>query len=352
MLAGRVLPKGPEQVLDRTSSRGEIHALAAGHRADASSGRYGKDVPDSLASWWRGRTAWPAVPVAELVARKDGQTVSVVVPALDEERTVEGVVGPLVDELLAAGLVDEVVVVDGGSTDGTAQRAASAGARVLRLPEQAHGHRPAGKGGALWWAQQQVTGDLLVFLDADVEPSRAATATALLTPLLLAPQIQFVKAAFDRPLTVDGVLQHGSGGRVTEMLARPLLNAWWPPLSGFVQPLSGELAARRTLLSRLPFATGYGLEIAMLVDVLALVGLEAMTQADIGERHHRHHSDAALGRMAAEVLAAALERHGDSPAGRELVQFSRGADGFDAATWPVRLAVLPPVATLSQEQAS
>jgi glucosyl-3-phosphoglycerate synthase len=292
------------------------------------------------------------VPVEDLVALKGDQTVSVVVPALNEERTVAGVVGPLVAELVHAGLVDEVLVVDGRSTDRTAAVAAAAGARVAQLPEHAHGHQLQGKGGALWWAQREVAGDLIVFLDADVLPSRAATATALLTPLLVDPAVQFVKAAFDRPLTVDGVLQHGSGGRVTEMLARPLLNAWWPSLAGFVQPLSGELAARRDLLARLPFATGFGLEIAMLVDVLGLVGLDAMAQADIGERHHRHHSDAALGRMAAEVLAAALDRHRHSAGGDRLVQFSRAEHGFDLHTSAVQVGMLPPVTSLTDERAS
>ena len=283
---------------------------------------------------------------------KGTRTVSVVVPALDEAATVAGVVGPLVDELVPAGLVDEVLVVDGGSSDGTADAAAAAGARVLALPSHAHGHALAGKGGALWWAQQEAAGDLLVFLDADVLPSRAATATALLTPLLVEPAVQFVKAAFDRPLTVDGVLQHGSGGRVTEMLARPVLNAWWPQLAGFVQPLSGELAATRELLARLPFATGYGLEIAMLVDVLALAGLDAMAQADIGERRHRHHSDAALGRMSAQVLAAALDRHRSGPRADRLVQFARAGAGFDVQVSDVTVDALPPVASLQQEQAS
>lgn len=292
------------------------------------------------------------MPVADLVAMKGDRTVSVLVPALDEAATVAGVVGPLVDELVPAGLVDEVLVVDGGSSDGTADRAAQAGARVLHLPAAAHGQQLVGKGGALWWAQQEATGDLLVFLDADVLPSRAATATALLTPLLVEPAVQFVKAAFDRPLTVDGVLQHGSGGRVTEMLARPVLNAWWPQLAGFVQPLSGELAATRSLLARLPFATGYGLEIAMLVDVLALVGLDAMAQADIGERRHRHHSDAALGRMSAQVLAAALDRHRSGPHADRLVQFSRLGDGFEVQVSDVGVDALPPVASLQQEQAS
>ncbi len=281
-----------------------------------------------------------------LTARKAGRTVSVVIPALDEAATVAGVVGPLVRELVPAGLVDEVVVVDGGSSDGTAELAATAGARVLELPMQFQGFEPRGKGGALWWAQQHATGDLIVFLDADVEPSRAHTAVVLLTPLLLDEGVQFVKAAFDRPLSVDGLLHRGSGGRVTEMLARPLLNAWWPELAGFVQPLAGELAATRDLLAQVPFATGYALEIAMLVDVLRLVGVEAMAQADIGERQHRHQSDEALGRMAAEVLAAALDRHAGGPHSDLLRQFRRDGSGFSAVTSEVRVGFLPPVGTL------
>ncbi len=284
----------------------------------------------------------------DLIALKADAAVSVLVPALNEAATVAGVVTPLVEEL--HGLVDEVVVVDGGSSDRTADLAAAAGARVLHLPLSAHGHAPRGKGGALWWAQQQVDADLLVFLDADVLPSRAATAVRLLTPLLVEPSVQFVKAAFDRPLTIDGVLHHGSGGRVTELLARPLLNAWWPQLAGFVQPLSGELATRRDLLAQLPFATGYGLEIGMLVDVLGLVGLDAMAQADIGERRHRHHSDAALGRMSAEVLATALDRHRDSGADR-FVQFSRAAVGFESQVTDVQVSALPSLASLAREHA-
>jgi glucosyl-3-phosphoglycerate synthase len=159
-----------------------------------------------------------------------------------------------------------------------------------------------------------------------------------------------VKAAFDRPLTVEGMLHRGSGGRVTEMLARPLLNAWWPDLAGFVQPLAGELAATRDLLAQVPFATGYALEIAMLVDVLRLAGIEAMAQADIGERQHRHQSDEALGRMSAEVLAAALDRHVGGPHAGALRQFSRlnssDSGGFDTVTSEVRVGFLPPVASL------
>ena len=130
------------------------------------------------------------------------------------------------------------------------------------------------------------------------------------------------------------------------MLARPLLNAWWPELAGFVQPLAGELAATRSLLAEVPFATGYALEIAMLVDVLRLVGIEAMAQADIGNRQHRHQTDEALGRMAAEVLAAALDRHAGGPHSEVLRQFRREGTGFVTVTSDVQVGFLPPVASL------
>ena len=313
---------------------------------------YRERVPDPLAVWWRRQSSWPSLSVADLVVRKGRSTVSVVIPALNEERTVAGVVAPLVEELVTAGLVDEVLVVDGGSTDRTAARAEQAGATVLHLPGAEHDPRLTGKGGALWWAQQQARGDLLVFLDADVQPSRSATVAALLTPLLVAPEVAFVKAAFDRPLTVDGVLYQGSGGRVTELLARPVLSAWWPLLTGFVQPLSGELAVRRDLLSQLGFATGYALEIAMLIDVLELVGLEAMAQVDIGRREHRHQSDARLGQMSAEVLAAALDRRGQGAAGQRLLQYARSDDGFTVQATEIRVAMLPSVDALNQKKVS
>ena len=309
-------------------------------------------MPDPLSAWWRRQQAWPDLALPELVARKGSATVSVIIPALNEERTVAGVVAPLVQELVAAGLVEEVLVVDGGSTDRTAACAAQAGATVLHLPCTEHAPHLVGKGGALWWAQQQARGDLLVFLDADVAPSRSATVSALLTPLLVAPDVAFVKAAFDRPLTVDGVLHQGSGGRVTELLARPVLSAWWPLLTGFVQPLSGELAVRRDLLSGLGFATGYGLEIAMLIDVLELVGLDAMAQVDIGRREHRHQSDARLGQMSAEVFAAALDRRSHGAPGRQLLQYDRSDDGFTVQASEIRVAMLPAVHALTQEKVS
>ena len=287
--------------------------------------RYDADAERASArAWlhrWRGHHV---APVEQLVALKAGATVSVVIPALDEQTTVAGVVGP-VRELVEQGLVDELIVVDGGSSDDTRRVAEDAGARIVDLPAGAGG----GKGGALRVGLAASSGDLLVFLDADVSPSYAQTVTSLLSPLLQQREVSFVKAAFDRPLVLDGVSHPGSGGRVTELMARPLLNAWWPALSGFVQPLSGELAVRRDLLAQVGFADGYAVEIAMLVDVLDLLGLEGMAQVDIGERIHRHHPDADLGRMASAVLLAAVSRRPDFPMPNpHLLQLRRLGEGW------------------------
>jgi glucosyl-3-phosphoglycerate synthase len=246
----------------------------------------------------------------ELVRARAGARVAVVLPARNEADTVGAIVRAIRRELVVdVPLVSEVVVVDSGSVDDTAAVAAGAGARVVRqasvLPEV--GDVP-GKGEALWKALFATRGDVLVFVDADLREFDPQFVVGLLGPLLTDPGVGFVKAVYDRPLsTTDRVLPAG-GGRVTELVARPLLNVHWPLLAGFVQPLAGEYAARRELLERLPFASGYGVEIGLLIDVLELAGLEAMAQVDLGRRVHRNQDDAALGRMASQVLLTVLAR--------------------------------------------
>jgi glucosyl-3-phosphoglycerate synthase len=232
--------------------------------------------------------------------------VCVVIPARDEAATVAGVVTPVRELLVTPGLVDEVVVVDGDSRDDTAQRAADAGARVLLLPELIDISDHPGKGGAMWAALSATTADVVVYLDADVAPFDPGWVCALIEPLVRDSAVQLVKGAYDRPL--DGAPSPGVGGRVTELVARPLLNLLWPELSAVIQPLSGECAARRSLLSTLPFSTGYGVELGLLLDTWAVAGLPGLAQVDLGVRHHRHHDDAAVARMAASVLHVALRR--------------------------------------------
>jgi glucosyl-3-phosphoglycerate synthase len=268
--------------------------------------------------------------------RRAGQRVSVVIPARDEETTVGQVAGTLRRRLMdRIGLVDEVLVVDADSTDSTGDVARDAGAVVVRqsevLPEA--GTAP-GKGEALWKGLAAAEGDLLVFIDADLHDVDPRFVVGLLGPLLTDESVGFTKATYDRPLRVDGELHASGGGRVTELLARPLLATFWPELAWLAQPLSGEYAGRRELLESLPFVRGYGVELAMLVDIVDRVGVDAIAQVDLGRRIHEHQSLAALSRMASEILHVALGRLTAQgrltlrePLAEHLLQPLRGVDG-------------------------
>ncbi len=273
-------------------------------------------------------------------------------PALNEAATVAKVVREVAT--LHPALVDEVVVIDGGSTDGTPDIAAAAGARVHagRTLHPDDGE-PAGKGDALWRGLSATSGDLVVFCDTDVRNFHARFVESLLGPLLTDPQVRFVKAFYERPIAVDDVVHVGEGGRVTELTARPLLNLFWPELAGFVQPLSGECAAHRSLLEALPFFTGYGVEFGLLVDTCAFAGVDAMAQVDLGERLHRNQSLAALSRMAYGVVQVAAQRL--AAQGRlalaaggagAYLQFERDAAGVTGRYHDVSVVERPPLASL------
>ncbi|WP_113700434.1 glucosyl-3-phosphoglycerate synthase [Nonomuraea lactucae] len=299
-------------------------------------------------------TEWP--PDALLLA-KGTTTVSVVLPARDEELTVGDIVTVIRRELVErTPLVDEIIVVDSNSTDSTAAKAAAAGARVVAqnavLP-----HLPplTGKGEALWKGLAASSGDIVVFVDSDLRDFGAHFVTGLLGPLLADRDIHFVKGTYERPFVeADGVARRGGGGRVTELVARPLINLFWPELAGFEQPLGGEYAGRREVLSQVPFVTEYGVEFGMLVDLLELIGLDAMAQVDLGTRTHSHQSTVALGRMSGQILLTAwsrLERQGrvlsSEPPARTLLQF--GLDGR-ADLVDVVVAERPPLASLLLEE--
>lgn len=309
------------------------------------------DVADWFVDRFSRAEDWP---VERVVAAKRGTTVSIVLPALDEAATVGAIVETIRTSLVDVPepVVDELVVIDSFSTDDTAGVAARAGARVVSLGDVLP-HLPAvpGKGEALWRSLAATSADVVVFVDADLLAFEAATVTGLVGPLLDDPTLQLVKATYDRPL-VDGSRVHpAGGGRVTELVARPLLNLHWPQLAGFVQPLAGEYAARRSLLERLPFPTGYGVELGLLVDALHLVGLSSLAQVDLGQRRHRHHDDQRLGRMAAEIWHTALSRiHRDGPGVPEdptLVQFSRDGNTQLWQTYDVTALERPPMATVT-----
>jgi glucosyl-3-phosphoglycerate synthase len=235
---------------------------------------------------------------------KAGRRVSVCLPARDEAATVGAIVA-IVQSALAdgVGLVDEVLVVDDGSTDATAAEAAGAGARVVR---RGHGDGPPGKGQALRRAVAEADGDVLVFLDADVRNFDPRFVVGLLGPLLTEPGIALVKATYRRPL--EGAA--GSGGRVTELVARPLLARLFPDLAEVIQPLAGECAAPRDVLEAVPFADGYGVEVGLLIDVAARRGPGALAQVDLGERVHRNRPLDELAPQAAAVIDVVLDRAG------------------------------------------
>ncbi|MDM4718869.1 glucosyl-3-phosphoglycerate synthase [Micromonospora sp. WMMA1363] len=273
---------------------------------------------------------WPA---RRLLDAKGNSRVSVVLPARNEEATVGAIVSTIREHLLdRVPLVDELIVVDSRSTDRTAQVARAAGAEVVSQDAMTRGlPRLTGKGDALWAGLAAAEGDVVAFLDADLREFRPHFVTGLLGPLLTDPSVDFVKGFYHRPLVGTASVEADGGGRVTELMARPLLNLFWPELAGFVQPLAGEYAGRRAVLERVPFVSGYGVETAMLIDLLDLVGLDALAQVDLGERKHRHQDTAALGRMSAQIMLTAwsrLQRSGWAAPGAFpaalLTQFRRG----------------------------
>lgn len=300
---------------------------------------------------WLSRRSWSVAdrPRDRLAAAKraGGASVSVVLPALDEEGTVGEIVAEIRRELMEkVPLVDELLVIDSGSTDRTAEVAAAAGAKVVHrdaiLPSV-----PAvpGKGEVLWRSLLVTGGDIVAFVDADLKDFSADFVSGIVGPLLTDPDVAFVKAMYDRPLAGAA----GQGGRVTELMARPLLNMHWPQLAGFVQPLGGEYAARRSLLERLPFPVGYGVELGLLVDALHTVGLDALAQVDVGVRRHRHQDGQALGRMAAAIYRTAQLRLARGHLVRpELTQFVRGEHGFEPRTHPVDTEERPPMADVAE----
>ena len=262
--------------------------------------------------WHRRRTFGAAAtpPLAELVARKRAaqSSVSVVLPALNEADTIGDICAAIGRDLLD-GLVDELLVIDCASDDTTSAVAAANGATVYDvaaiLPDTPV---VAGKGEALWRSLSIVSGDVVVWLDSDIRNFSTAFVARLVAPLLTDTTIAYVKGAYRRPLARGDELIPDEGGRVTELLARPLLAAFFPELGGFVQPLAGEYAGRVDVLRKVPFFTGYSVEAGLLIDLLEVAGLDAMAQADLGERVHRNRPLADLAPMAYAIGRTILQR--------------------------------------------
>jgi glucosyl-3-phosphoglycerate synthase len=301
--------------------------------------------------WAKARSFHHSLYPAERIAAERTCGVSVCLPA----RECAGTVGEIVGELMAlrkVGAIDEIVVVDAASSDGTAAVATRAGARVWQEAELLPEHGPVlGKGDAMWRALSVLEGELVCFLDADTEGFHAHFATGLIGPLVVEPGVAFVKGFYRRPLVWEGFdggadtdegddsydgggdaraseSSRDGGGRVNHLTARPALALFYPELAGVLQPLAGEVAARRELLEALPFATGYGVEIAMLIDAWRKLGLDGIAQVDLDEHRNRHQPLSALAPMALTVLATVVRRVGEE--GR-LVDIAGAASADDGA---------------------
>lgn len=296
--------------------------------------------------WLRDRSfGTPSWTVAELESAKAGRTVSVVLPALNEEDTVGSVVDSIAP--LLGGLVDELIVLDSGSTDDTEIRAVAAGARVVSrevaLPEVTP---QPGKGEVLWRSLAATTGDVVAFVDSDLIDPDPMFVPKLLGPLLTTDGVHLVKGFYRRPLTVSGKQDVNGGGRVTELVARPLLAALQPELNCVLQPLGGEYAGTRELLGSVPFAPGYGVEIGLLLDTYERLGLDGIAQVNLGVRTHRNRPLTELATMSRQVIATLLERCGVPDSGMGLMQFIADVDDCVPETSPVSLVDRPPMSSL------
>jgi glucosyl-3-phosphoglycerate synthase len=276
-------------------------------------------------------------------------------PALNEAETIGAICKIVTERLMQPdGVVDELLVIDSGSHDDTVDVATAAGARVIR--SRPNNNMPAteaaGKGVALRNSLACATGDVVVWLDSDTRNFSEHFVTRLVAPILREPELKLVKAFYERPLVAAGAVIEEGGGRVTELVVRPLLNLYYPRLAGVIQPLAGECALRREAIMELPLLSGYGVEIALLIDLVERWGLSALGQADLGRRIHRNRALPELGSMAFEILRTMLQRFDDLgllksalPIDVPFAQF-RGSEPH--VTSAAELSELPPL-TQAQE---
>lgn len=250
--------------------------------------------------------------IKRLVKLKKEQktSISVVIPTLNEEATVANVVSTIKEPLMDTyGLVDEIIVIDSGSTDDTKGEAEKAGAKFVLSKDVLKRHGEIkGKGENLWKSLHCTKGDIICWVDADIKNIHPRFVYGLVGPLLTNSKLKFTKAFYERPIKVGNKLQPLGGGRVTELLIRPLFNMYFPRLSGYIQPLSGEYAGRREVLEKIPFFTGYGVETSMLIDLQKKFGLRPCAQVDLKKRIHRNQTIEGLSKMAFGILGVFAKR--------------------------------------------
>jgi glycosyltransferase involved in cell wall biosynthesis/nucleotide-binding universal stress UspA family protein len=244
--------------------------------------------------------------------KEQGLTISLGLPTLNEEKTIGNIIKMVRDRFIERHpLLDEIVVIDSNSTDRTVEIAARLGVPVVRHPDVLKQYGAwVGKGEALWTSLYVLRGDLIAWIDTDIINIHPRFVYGILGPLIREPHLKYVKGFYQRPLRVGRKLEARGGGRVTELVARPLLNLFFPELSGLIQPLAGEYAGRREALESVPFFAGYGVEIGLLIDILSKFGLSAIGQVDLEERVHRNQSLLALSKMAFEIIQVVMRRVG------------------------------------------
>lgn len=269
---------------------------------------------ETIDHWLRNNTFhhgefWDLLKLVEQKEQK-GLRISLCIPTLNEEKTIGKEIIIFKSELMDRyPLIDEIAVIDSGSTDQTREIAASFGANVYLSAEilPSEGFK-RGKGENLWKAIYQLEGDIICYVDADIKNIHPRFATGLVGPLIQRDEVQYVKAFYDRPLAFSQGVRPSGGGRVTEILVRPLFSLFFPELTALIQPLSGEYAVRREVLESIPFPIGYGVETSHIIDVYMKNGLEAFAQTDLDQRVHRNQSTLDLGKMSFGILQSFLNR--------------------------------------------
>jgi glucosyl-3-phosphoglycerate synthase len=296
------------QTFEQLAARAET--LAAADRAAEEA----RAVPVRVERWF-GESNFHHAEFGDLrrlvqLKEKQGVTVSLVLPTLNEEETIGPIVRRAMREMVGRiPLLDEVLVIDSASNDRTREIAEAEGARVVQHPDVLPRYGSfRGKGEALWKSLFETSGDIVVWADTDVRNWHHRMVYGTLGPLLHEPRLQYVKGYYQRPIVQEGVLKEGGGGRVTELVARPLINLFFPELSGLIQPLSGEYAGRRALLESIPFFTGYAVEIGHLIDAAERHGIEGLGQVDLERRVHRNQELEGLSRMSFVILQAVMKR--------------------------------------------
>ena len=298
----------------------------------------------------------------QLVELKEqqGLTISLGLPTLNEEKTIGKIITTMQSKLMERyPLLDEIVVIDSGSTDRTVEIAQRLGAPVIRHPDILHQYGTLkGKGEALWKSLSVLHGDLIAWIDTDIANIHPRFVYGILGPLIREPRLMYVKGFYQRPLHLGRRLEARGGGRVTELVARPLINLFYPELSGLAQPLAGEYAGRRQALERVPFFAGYGVETGLLLDLFSLYGLNAIGQVDLEERIHRNQSLMALSKMAFEIVQVVMQRVGRSrhidlvnDLNKSMKLIRQGRTRFQLDVADIRALERPPMLTLKEYRA-